>query len=637
MTLSALHADIAARYAKLNQSISKGSIKPAEAAVLSDRYAWLIKDAQGNSTGALGMSQMRAAEPKLIDAAKCAIPFTISTQQEDSDGDVVVSMGADLQDFNGNEVVFFGHQSWQIPIGLSRWKSDPLAVWPGPGTVRGMLYFDQPDPDAMFIYGKVERGILKAASISFTPIDAWKREYDKAHTESTKPLGWVYNRWMLKEWSVVGIGANAEALRDSLDQDKGFITPRLYKSAMRFAAQAKGRCFSGYCPCPPCEEDMSTKLNAATLTSGLPGAKKACHKGNCTCKKCKTKKDLPTESGTEAPAQAAQDQQGTLESTAAAKIPKLIEAGYTEAQAHALAYHLAGEGKEGEDIEGHEPVAMALGYKSKDDGTGEEEMGLKSYLKSIKKDDDKKKPEEDSEEDTTAESETDEPDLDTEDDDTSEEEAPHKPSAKCLGFMHNHMKNAHDYLSKEIPVMDHPQMAKAMTAHCKDLEGHMENYKELLSKHHPDEDMDTLCEDCAKSMGETGESEEVDNGKVPEDETGNEPAAEDKPSPEDKKPTEELMRDYEKPKAGKGIIRKAEPGSVQCVKEAGEYLAEVAQKDDVPKVYRAGMKHYAGELTKVHKSMTTEPVPAKSDEPTEVGKVLNRISEFYFERTGQRL
>lgn len=842
MSLSALHADIAARYSALNQSISKGTIKPEQAAVLSDRYAWPV------SKDSLGMARTGAAEVSGINRNDFSIPFTISTQTEDRDGDVVRSLGGEIGAYAGNPIIFFGHQSWQIPIGVSRPDINALPdVRMEERRVRSRCWFDRPDEDAMFIFGKVERGILNAASISFLAIQAYRREQVKAHTESMTPPGWFFKRWELTEWSVVGIGANAGALRDSLDAEKSFIRPRLVKALQPFAAVAKGRCFSGYCPCPPCDKefdeadhprgqpdnagqfgpgsgvpetkpsesgseesqptetttesvkqesatfglggqeftlyrvakpgesnyagtywtfsqeeaegyasqthtgedrelrelsasiypddiadedilkeigeklgmdeesgfeqgyqwadepsviakirklgylavqyedvgpenayehetirilaepskdkslrfqshlgqfihaqkvkDMSKSINAAVLISGLPGAKKSACKSYCKCKKCKAKKstDMPleaeTDSGKEAAGNHEEEHASELEQAIEAKMPKLREAGYSEPQCMCLAAHFAGKGMEGDSIDGHEEVARVLGYKKEDEGGegGEESMSLKGFVASVNKE----KKAEDEPEETEANNES-ETETAREDESEEEDKPEYKQSAKWLGAMHNHMSKALDFTNHEIPITDHPQMAKAMTAHVKDLEGHMENYKDMANKFHSDIDFEKMCKD----LGGGGEAEEESN----ETGTGEEAEASSEEGDErhgTKKDPKELVQEYQNPKGGKrGVKKSMGPELQNCVKEAADYMTEGARDPVIPTTHKSAMKYHAAALYKCHKDMSAPETPVSSEGPgleneqpetmKELKEVKDMLGEFIFARTGQR-
>lgn len=844
MTLAALHADIAARYSALNQSISKGTIKPEQAAVLSDRYAWPV-----SKDGTLGMGHAGAAERQFIDSTESSVPFIVSTQEEDSDGDIVVSRGADLRRFALNPVFMFGHGSWQIPIGTARSKDGSLAVYPEENRVRAKCYFDMPDPDAAFLYGKVERGVINATSISFLPLQAHKREYDKAHHDGMMPPGWLFQRWELTEISIVAIPANAGAIRDSLDSEKSFMSPKLQKALQPFAAVAKGRCFSGYCPCPPCEKDwdesahprgqpenagqfgpgsgvpetkpsesgsgesqptetttesvkqesatfglggqeftlyrvakpgesnyagtywtfsqeeaegyasqthtgedrelrelsasispddiadedilkeigeklgmdeesgfeqgyqwadepsviakirklgylavqyedvgpenaydhetirilaepskdkslrfqshlgqfihaqkvkdMSKSINAAVLISGLPGAKKTACKSYCKCKKCKGKTksaDLPLEAETDSGEQAAgnheEEHASELEQAIQAKMPKLREAGYSEPQCMCLAAHFAGKGMEGDSIDGHEDVARMLGYKKEDEGGeggGEGSMSLKGFVASVKKE----KKAEDEPEETEANNES-ETETAREDESEEEDKPEYKQSAKWLGAMHNHMSKALDFTNHEIPITDHPQMAKAMTAHVKDLEGHMENYKDMANKFHPDIDFEKMCKD----LGGGGEAEKESN----ETGTGEEAEASSEEGDErhgTKKDPKELVQEYQDPKGAKrGVKKSMGPELQNCVKEAADYMTEGARDPVIPTTHKSAMKYHAAALYKCHKDMSAPETPVASEGPgleneqpetmKELKEVKDMLGEFIFARTGQR-
>ncbi len=189
--------------------------------------------------------------------------FTVTLLQEDRDGDVVVPRGLETKNYFHNPVWFFGHQSYQIPIGLARppgtrdkkYDSNTQIGWyPEEHRVQSDLYIDWLDPDAAFIGGKIERGLLNCTSIAFVPIEAERRGYteEKAQPRQSPllPPGWVFHRADVTEVSIVGIPANAGAYRDIMDQEKSFMSPKLLKGWKPYCAQAKG-CWNGWCPCPP--------------------------------------------------------------------------------------------------------------------------------------------------------------------------------------------------------------------------------------------------------------------------------------------------------------------------------------------------------------------------------------------------
>jgi hypothetical protein len=249
------YLDVAERAGRIQKALRDGSLSERDTAFLAEAYAYRYKE------GVLGLGHTGAAEPASEGEFEdpYTLSFVITRLQEDRDGDVVLPLGCRLGNFEKSPVWFFGHQEWAVPIGTARNKRhDRLYVWPQEDLIRAACRFDEEDPDAMFIHGKVKRGFLNATSMSFVPIEAYKRDtvHEKAvphEGRSQRPLGWLFKAYDLTEISIVGVGSNAGAIRDALDQEKSFISPRLQKGMMAYAAQAKG-CWNGWCPCPPCEK-----------------------------------------------------------------------------------------------------------------------------------------------------------------------------------------------------------------------------------------------------------------------------------------------------------------------------------------------------------------------------------------------
>jgi phage head maturation protease len=649
-----LYADIAARYARLNQSLAKGKLDQSVSATLSHQYAYPV----GKDT--FGMANLAAAQVGQINEGSCAIPFIISTTEVDRDGDIVESSGGDWGPYAGNPVVFFGHQSWQIPIGVSRTPEGQSAIYPEKNLIRATCYFDKPDPDAMFIYGKVQRGILSASSISFLPKQAYQRERGKAHSEDLVPLGWHFVTWQGTEWSVVGIPANAGALRDAYDSEKSFITPRLQKALAPYCAQAKGRCFTGYCPCPPCEEDMSKTLDKNLLTSALPGkpkSKKCKCGGKCSrCKGVVPNQDTGQEAANNPEGEHAREEEHTehdheLQEAVAAKLPMLKEAGYDDAQSGAIAHHLAGKGVEG--IEGHEEVARALGYNKDDmggdsgtDGGDSVEMGLKEYLGAIRKSENEEKPDAEDSPKKPAEDSGEEEARDAEDDSANEEGPKFKSDALMLGHMHNHMKNAHEYLTKTLEEMPVCHAHKCMTKHLKDLQGHMDNYEEVLGKDHPDVKMDALAKHCKSLTEGDGEAEEV-NEETGADGEGEATTETDKPEEDTEsagKTGNDLIReDYSTPKHGKRQVRKAM--GQECLSAASMCMKEIASDVRTVPMHKAALLHHSAQVDGYCKSADAPETPmSDTGDSSMTEQAMKRLqnvleigSNYVFERSGQRI
>jgi ATPase family associated with various cellular activities (AAA) len=266
--------EIAKRYADLDSQVRRGRISVSDAIA---RYACVVKD------GTLGMPSYASAIATEADDTEFSVPFVVTTLQEDRDGDVVVPMGCQLDNFKHNPICYFGHQQYQhLPFPIAKCKSPDgrLTVFPEENRIRAVMYFDRNDSDAVKVYQKVRDGFLNATSIAFVPIAAERRDREaekgiyenRAHTHSSPmtPVGWIFRSYDLTEISVVGVPANAGAIRDWLDTDKE-LSPRLQKSLTPYAAKSIGRSFSGWCPpgtvaCP----DGSCKV-VAKAYNPLPG------------------------------------------------------------------------------------------------------------------------------------------------------------------------------------------------------------------------------------------------------------------------------------------------------------------------------------------------------------------------------
>jgi hypothetical protein len=239
--------DIAARYKSLDDCIRKGRLNLPEAI---GKFAYVAK------AGKLALAHLNSTQPKLSNDADASVEATISTSDDDREGDTCISLGCELQEYRLNPVVFFGHQEHMVPIAKSVSPKGELCVWPEQYRIRARSYFDKGDADAMFLYGKIKRGFINGTSMAFIPIEAYKKDqFEKAypHHSSMSPLGWVFKRYSMTEWSWVGVPANAGAIRDSLDTEKSFISLRLQKALKPYAALStneRGGCFSGWCPSP---------------------------------------------------------------------------------------------------------------------------------------------------------------------------------------------------------------------------------------------------------------------------------------------------------------------------------------------------------------------------------------------------
>ncbi|HLW09770.1 MAG TPA: HK97 family phage prohead protease [Fermentimonas sp.] len=131
----------------------------------------------------------------------------------------VLMSGADIKQFKRNPVLFYNHDEWSLPVG--RWENiriegDKLLADP---------VFDLNDDQGKKIADKVENDFLRAASISFRIVETSDDPnlMKKGQTRAT------ITKWMVREASIVGIGANHNALRLYDKDDKLIPESEIFK------------------------------------------------------------------------------------------------------------------------------------------------------------------------------------------------------------------------------------------------------------------------------------------------------------------------------------------------------------------------------------------------------------------------
>lgn len=130
-------------------------------------------------------------------------PFKIHDESVNTYGFRMLTSGADLEEYRKNPVVLYNHDDWQAPIGRAE------QVYVRDGAIYADILFDESDPRAAEIAGKVERGFLRMASVG-----AWPPEESTDDPSAMLPgqTGPTVTRWTLREVSVCPIGANHNAL-----------------------------------------------------------------------------------------------------------------------------------------------------------------------------------------------------------------------------------------------------------------------------------------------------------------------------------------------------------------------------------------------------------------------------------------
>lgn len=128
--------------------------------------------------------------------------FVISTESEDRHGTVIDPAGIDVEAFAANPVVLLNHDH-NFVIGRGIGKPEVKG-----GRLIAQMEFDEGDPTADMIKGKVERGFMNATSIGFM-VKEWTFDEENDVFKIVKSE--------LVEFSIVSVPSNRDALVLSRD------------------------------------------------------------------------------------------------------------------------------------------------------------------------------------------------------------------------------------------------------------------------------------------------------------------------------------------------------------------------------------------------------------------------------------
>lgn len=129
--------------------------------------------------------------------------FILSDNSLNSYGFRLLTSGANLEQFKKNPVMYYNHDTWSTPIG--KWENIRVED----DKVLADAVFDLADAEAAKIAGKVERDFIRMTSVGVVALE-WSEESEHMMPGQTRP---TVTKWIAKEASIVGMGANHNALR----------------------------------------------------------------------------------------------------------------------------------------------------------------------------------------------------------------------------------------------------------------------------------------------------------------------------------------------------------------------------------------------------------------------------------------
>lgn len=128
------------------------------------------------------------------------VEFVVSTNALDAHGERINVDGIDLKDYKKNPVVLWGHDGFNLPIAKT------TKIWKESGKLMARAKFYLKDQFANKVYNYIVDGYLNAVSIGGM-VQEWAED------------GMTIDKLLMKEFSVVSIPANQEALVASKSLD----------------------------------------------------------------------------------------------------------------------------------------------------------------------------------------------------------------------------------------------------------------------------------------------------------------------------------------------------------------------------------------------------------------------------------
>lgn len=153
--------------------------------------------------------------------------FIISTERKDSHGTIIPLDLWDIEDYNRAGAFYYQHQtgsSWMNDanpdnaLGIGRAKREG-------SNLIGIGTFEPGDlnPLAEKIMRKVDYGTMKATSVGFMALGGhWGEERD-----GEDPTAYYFDGQVLKEWSIVHIPSNPDAVKKALEPMEAFMMKQI--------------------------------------------------------------------------------------------------------------------------------------------------------------------------------------------------------------------------------------------------------------------------------------------------------------------------------------------------------------------------------------------------------------------------
>ncbi len=139
-----------------------------------------------------------------VDEAAMRVTSVISTGDVARDGAIIDPAGWDFTNYDKNPVVLWGHNDTVLPIART------VERHAGMDGLIATAEFDREDPEAVRLFGKVQRGFVNTASVRWLPKKTEVKRLADADGRERDVL--IFREQELLEWSFVTIPADVGAV-----------------------------------------------------------------------------------------------------------------------------------------------------------------------------------------------------------------------------------------------------------------------------------------------------------------------------------------------------------------------------------------------------------------------------------------
>lgn len=150
--------------------------------------------------------------------------FIISNERRDMHGTIIRLAGWEIEDYNRGGAFYYQHLTGNEAMPNPDNVLGPGQAWKEDKTLVGKAFFEPADinPLAEKIMRKVDYGTLTSTSVGFMPLEGhWGTE-----RKDEDPETYYFDKQILKEFSIVNIPSNPDAVKKSYEAYDWFMGKR---------------------------------------------------------------------------------------------------------------------------------------------------------------------------------------------------------------------------------------------------------------------------------------------------------------------------------------------------------------------------------------------------------------------------